>query len=130
MARAIGVAWLAYRWIPAPYIPWVGFALILGNRFPLFHGFRGGKGVANYLGFSAYISPVAALFAIGAWAAAWRLTGHPFIGSFVLILILGVQTVVVVGCHPIAVAGSTLTVGFIAFCHRANILSTWKTAQL
>ncbi|HHC24907.1 MAG TPA: glycerol-3-phosphate acyltransferase, partial [Desulfobacterales bacterium] len=30
--------------------PWIGLSLILGNRFPCFHGFQGGKGVANYLG--------------------------------------------------------------------------------
>ena len=120
LARAMTVAWMAFRWLPPPWVPWIAFTLILGNRYPLFHGFRGGKGVANYLGFSAYFSPVAALLATGAWAVAWRLTGQPFIGSTAMIFTLTVHMAVAFDCHPVAISGAILTAGFILWCHRAN----------
>lgn len=121
MARAVGIAWMAFGWLPPHWVPWSALALVLGNRYPLFHGFRGGKGVANYLGFSAYISPIAALLAAGAWAVAWRLTAVPFIGSIVLVLILALCTMSVLDWHPMAISGSALTAGFILWCHHANI---------
>ncbi|HEY5284699.1 MAG TPA: glycerol-3-phosphate acyltransferase, partial [Polyangia bacterium] len=57
MARAVSVQWVAARSCSPGWIPWAGLALILGNRFPLFHGFRGGKGVATYLGFVGAAQP-------------------------------------------------------------------------
>lgn len=121
MGRAVAVAWAALGWAPGPWVPWIGFAMILGNRYPLFHGLRGGKGVANYLGFSAYLSPITALVATSVWAVAWRLSGHPFIGSIAMVLILATQTVVVVSHESIAMAGVATTVCFILWGHRSNI---------
>ncbi|MBC2711578.1 MAG: glycerol-3-phosphate acyltransferase [Desulfosarcina sp.] len=52
MGRAVAVALVANTLLPFWQVPWVGLGLILGNRFTCFHGFKGGKGVANYLGFT------------------------------------------------------------------------------
>ena len=60
MSRALGVAFIALHLVPLVLVPWAGLGLILGNRFPCLHGLRGGKGVANYLGFTMIIAPVAA----------------------------------------------------------------------
>ena len=50
MGRSMAVAILAAGLLSYSWVPWIGFGLIVGNRYPCFHGFRGGKGVANYLG--------------------------------------------------------------------------------
>jgi len=62
----IGIAmrWgLADQWgIPADY--WValaGFTPVLGHIFPIFLGFKGGKGVATALGVYFFISPAAVI---------------------------------------------------------------------
>lgn len=34
--RAVGLAALAFYLLPAPLVPWVGTALVAGNRFPCF----------------------------------------------------------------------------------------------
>ena len=39
------------------YRAWMGLALVAGSRFPCFHRFRGGKGVAGYLGFLLPLAP-------------------------------------------------------------------------
>jgi glycerol-3-phosphate acyltransferase PlsY len=46
------------------------FGALLGHMFPVWLGFRGGKGVATYLGGAIGVSIIAAL----AFAAAWLLT--------------------------------------------------------
>jgi acyl phosphate:glycerol-3-phosphate acyltransferase len=52
IGRALAVAAVAIHFLDPSLLPWVGLFLVFGNSFPCFHGFRGGKGVANYLGFT------------------------------------------------------------------------------
>ena len=72
IGRALAVAVVAVYFLEGKYLPWAGFFLVLGNSFPCFHGFRGGKGVANYLGFTVLIAPWAALIAVGNLACCLR----------------------------------------------------------
>ena len=95
IGRAVAVAVLATYWLPAPFIPWAVFFLILGNSFPCFHGFHGGKGVANYLGFTAYIAPWSALLAAVIWLAVYGLYRVPFIASFFMVLVINLTAVII-----------------------------------
>lgn len=59
--------WLAWWWCPhiswAPYL--TGLAAIIGHNWPLYFGFRGGKGVAPTIGVMAWLMfPPAALAGI------------------------------------------------------------------
>jgi glycerol-3-phosphate acyltransferase PlsY len=47
VGRALAVAALALYFLDRACVAWPGFFLILGNTFPCFHKFRGGKGVAT-----------------------------------------------------------------------------------
>ena len=58
IARSIGIAVLSIHILKFEFVPIIGFFLILGNRYPCFHQFRGGRGVANYLGFTVILSPL------------------------------------------------------------------------
>jgi glycerol-3-phosphate acyltransferase PlsY len=122
VGRAIGVALISVNLLPAEYVPWSGLALILGNRFPCFHGFRGGKGVANYLGFTTIIAPVAAAASGVAWLVALALFRIPFIASFVMVFILAAGTMIAGNLHRIAVAGVLATVALIYYAHKSNII--------
>lgn len=121
VGKAAVVAWVAYRWLPAHQVSWIGMALILGNRFPLFHGFRGGKGVANYLGFGLFLNPPAAIVGIALWAAGIYLTKHPFIGSFLLVTALTVGIVITLGTTFGTLSGAILTFLLIIGLHHENI---------
>ena len=46
-----------------------GFATFVGHLYPLYHGFKGGKGVASFVGFLLYANPFAALIWFLAWLA-------------------------------------------------------------
>jgi acyl phosphate:glycerol-3-phosphate acyltransferase len=130
IGRAVAVAALAIYWLPAPFIPWAGFFLILGNSFPCFHGFHGGKGVANYLGFTAYIAPLSALIAAVIWLAVYGLYRVPFIASFFMVFVLAVGHDFSFSWNPIAITGAAATFVLILFNHRINIIKYWKSSEL
>ena len=127
--KAAAVAWIAFRWLPNALVPWVGVALILGNRFPLFHGFRGGKGVANYLGFALAINPVAAIVGIGFWAAGIYFTKQPFIGSFLLITVLTAGMVNALGSSITVLPGAMFNLALIFSLHHENIRGFLSPSQ-
>ncbi len=128
-SRAMGVAWMAITYLPLSLVPWVGLGLILGNRYPCFHGFKGGKGVANYLGFFAMITGVMTLFALLAWVIGYSLFRKSFIASFFLILTLGGMVVRDLGNSPVAVVGMCITAIFIVYNHRQNIIELSKNQK-
>ncbi len=121
--RAIAFAALALDLLPFDFVPWIGFALVAGNRFPCFHGFRGGKGVAGYLGFTALISPWAAALSCFIWVIVHRIVRIPFIASFFMILTLGAGVVAASGGEAAPIAGTAATVLLIVFNHRKNIVT-------
>jgi glycerol-3-phosphate acyltransferase PlsY len=115
-------AWL----LPATFLPILGFILVVGNQKPLFHGFRGGKGVASYLGFTAFISPVLAGGSCLAWIFAYGLFRQPFIGSFFMITVLGLGTIIHYSWAWPAITGAGLTMALIGQGHKANIVAYGK----
>lgn len=53
--------------VSAELLAMVGFAAFIGHLYPIFFGFRGGKGVATAFGVILGLSWMAALVAIGIW---------------------------------------------------------------
>lgn len=125
MGRAVAIALAAGRLLPAPFIPWIGFGLILGNRWPCWHGFKGGKGVANYLGFTAGVVPVWALIGALAWGVAHLIWRTPFISSFALIACLTAGTITAAGAGGVGSWGAVATAAFIVASHHRNIRERW-----
>lgn len=121
MARAAAVAFAAAGLLPPAMVPWAGLALILGNAYPCFHGLRGGKGVANYLGFAAVLATPAAVLGILAWGAVFALWRRPFLSSFAMVLVLAAGMLYACGAGGPSLAGTVLTAGFILFRHRQNV---------
>jgi acyl phosphate:glycerol-3-phosphate acyltransferase len=127
--RAVALAALALHLLPFAQVPWIGFSLVVGNRFPCFHGFRGGKGVAGYLGFTILISPWAAALSCLVWVIVHRIVRIPFIASFFMILTLGVGVIAVSGGEVAPIAGTVATVLLIVFNHRKNIVTLLAERQ-
>jgi glycerol-3-phosphate acyltransferase PlsY len=74
--KGVAPIWIAIQWrLPDHWIAIAGLSPFLGHIFPIFLGFKGGKGVATALGIYLVISPVAVvieflLFAALVWK--WR----------------------------------------------------------
>ena len=120
--RAIGLAALALSVLPVVMVPWIGMALVTGNRFPCFHRFQGGKGVASFLGFTIPIAPWGALLSCIAWVVVYRVVRIPFIASFFMILILGGAAVWAGGSEAVSITGTGVTVLLMLFNHRKNVV--------
>ncbi len=88
--RALLLSFLSIHWSGITSTPWVGLFLLLGNRFPCFHQFKGGKGVASYIGFTAALSPLTAALSCLVWVAGYSVFRVPFIASLGMIIILSV----------------------------------------
>jgi glycerol-3-phosphate acyltransferase PlsY len=88
IGRAVLVALTAvFFWIDA-WVPWAGFGLVLGNHLPCFHGFKGGKGVANYLGFCVILLPLGTGAAVIAYLFTIAIVRIPFVASFAMLAVL------------------------------------------
>ncbi|MFC1888483.1 glycerol-3-phosphate acyltransferase [Thermodesulfobacteriota bacterium] len=119
--RAALAAAAGLYFMPVEQIPFVGLALILGNRYPLFHGFQGGKGVANYLGFTMVIHPLMAGISAFLWVAVYKVARKAFVGSFAMVLVLAVGMIMKCGVGWGAVSTTLVTVGVIFWAHRPNV---------
>ena len=76
LPAALGLWWIGV-WAGAG----AGLAAFLGHLFPLFLGFKGGKGVATALGVLAVIAPWAGLGAVACWVVGTGLSRHVSVGS-------------------------------------------------
>jgi glycerol-3-phosphate acyltransferase PlsY len=132
----IGKGVLAVLWLPALVLPGValdadvsrqwlalacGFAVILGHVYPVWFGFRGGKGVATVVGVVGALEPRLLLPLISCWFIVLLLTGYVGLAS----MLAGVALVVAVyvfdaGDTPL-LAFCILITAFVIFTHRANI---------
>ena len=122
LAKSGALSWSALNLLTPGQLPWVGLALLIGNRWPWFHQFRGGKGVAAFLGFTLpVISPVLLLAGTGAYVAVlkWRRTA--FIASFAMLVFLLGGFALRVGSEPGGLFGILLCGLLIVSNHRVNI---------
>ena len=114
-----------------PYADWLaaaaGIAAIVGHIFPVWLGFRGGKGVATGVGVFFILAPVALLCAGVLFVAIVALTRYVSLGSIIaavtIPLFVWLQAVFV---EPVADLWPLLTATItgallILFAHRGNI---------
>lgn len=127
---------------PSVYAEWLvaaaAIATMLGHIFPVWLGFRGGKGVATGVGIFLILAPVALVCAGVLFVAIVALTRYVSLGSIVaaatIPLFVWLQSVFV---EPIADLRPLLTAAIagallILFAHRANIgrLARGNEAQI
>ncbi len=97
---------------------------VAGHVFPIFAGFRGGKGVATGAGALIIIAPLAALWSALGFMIVLGFTGIVSASSMVAALILPVAVALGAQSRPPSIpllAFSTVLALFVLFTHRANI---------
>src|SRR5277367_5526919 len=95
-------------------------AAVLGHVFPVWLGFRGGKGVATALGVLAVLVPLAALAGVVAYALVFALFRISSLGS----LVSGPAAVATAAVWPgtrLALGLTAVLCALILFTHRGNI---------
>jgi glycerol-3-phosphate acyltransferase PlsY len=114
--------WLALRVFPGDR--WVALAValmtVLGHCFPLFLGFRGGKGVSTAMGSYAALATVPFLISLAVFVAAIAGTRYVSLGS--LLASLSFPVIVYLGWKDPGLAGLGLALfAVIALRHAGNI---------
>jgi glycerol-3-phosphate acyltransferase PlsY len=97
-----------------------GFAAVVGHCYPVFYGFRGGKGAATAVGALAVIEPLAIAPMVVTWLVVLVLTGWVGLATMLAAISL-VPALLWLDAPAPAVGFGVLLAGFIVFTHRANI---------
>lgn len=134
----VGKAVVAVQSVPTAFISptlspeWIaaacGFAAVLGHVYPVFHGFRGGKGVATILGTLLALSWPLLLGMLAVWFLMMFVFGFVGLGSMVAASALpliaqyaGARGVIAPEeVLPLTVFGIVCAV-FVVWTHRSNI---------
>lgn len=104
-------------------------AVILGHIFPLFAGFRGGKGVATIAGSVLALSPLALLMSFSTFLIILLIWHYVSLGSImagilypVYMLISGQRSITMIGF-------GILVAAMLIFTHRNNIKRLWNHSE-
>ncbi|HVR79069.1 MAG TPA: glycerol-3-phosphate 1-O-acyltransferase PlsY [Acidimicrobiia bacterium] len=106
-----------------PTVHWAfaaGLAAVIGHCYPIFHRFKGGKGVATGGGVLLFTVPIAALIEIATWAAVVRLTKTASIGSMVIVVIT-IPVLMWQGVAGLSLLWAGLMIVVVVWRHRGNI---------
>jgi len=98
----------------------VGVAAIAGHVFPVWLGFRGGKGVATACGVFLMLAPAATAVAIAAFALTVALTRYVSLGSLVAAVLLP-PAAFFTRSGATTVAAACAAAIMILVSHRANV---------
>lgn len=97
-----------------------GLVAVVGHCYPIFHKFKGGKGVATGLGVLFFTIPLVALIIVATWVVLVKLTKTASISS--LIVVFGtIPLAIWQGVTGMSLVWLLTTVVLIVWRHRGNI---------
>ena len=114
--------WLALQsnmlmWVVAA----VGLAVFFGHLYPIYHRFKGGKGVATALGVMLAISPLLGLAALLTWVVVFAITRYSSLGAIVAAALSPVYAWFLLSAYKDYIITVTVMTVFLIWRHRTNI---------
>lgn len=117
-------AWLGLRFADASNAAWLAyataFAAALGHVWPLWHGFRGGKGAATVVGGIAVLWPMAIPVLLAVWLGTLILTGYVGLSTILTGLTVAILALATQADAPRLVFAVAVAL-LLLFTHRANV---------
>jgi glycerol-3-phosphate acyltransferase PlsY len=95
-------------------------AVFLGHLFPLFHGFKGGKGVATACGILFGINWVLGLATLATWIIVAKFMRYSSLAAIAAAVFGPIYFVFLFGFHPMALA-LLIICSLLIWRHRSNI---------
>lgn len=105
-----------------------GVAAVAGHIYPVWLGFRGGKGVATASGVFSVLSPVPTAIAAAAFAITVGRTRLVSLGSIVATVLLPAIEWLTPGPRAVDIA-ATIVSALILFRHRGNLVRLWARTE-
>jgi glycerol-3-phosphate acyltransferase PlsY len=128
---------LAAGWLPQVAIPGIGLdpavdrewltaacaaSVIIGHVYPLWYGFRGGKGAAALVGALLGIQPALLIPVLVVWLIVLLISGYVGLATICASVALPVYVCATQPLQPPALMTfSVLVAGFVIYTHRSNI---------
>ena len=102
-------------------VPVCGVAVILGHIYPLWYGFKGGKGVATLIGAVLAAAPLLLLPMFAVWLATALLSGYVGLASMLGALALAAAAALDGHAGRPLLLFALVSAALIVFTHRSNI---------
>ena len=106
--------------LPPAMVALVGLAAFLGHLFPVFFGFRGGKGVATALGALLGLEPLLGAAVLATWLAVAGVTRYSSLAALVASVLAPGYAWVLSGDRGLVGAVAVMAV-LLVWRHRANV---------
>ena len=114
--------WLALQsnmlmWVVAA----VGLAVFFGHLYPIYHRFKGGKGVATALGVMLAISPLLGLAALLTWIVVFAVSRYSSLGAILAAALSPAYAWFLLSAYKDYIITVTVMSVFLIWRHRTNI---------
>jgi len=117
--------WLSPRWGLEPMTAAVVAAagVLIGHVWPVFHGFRGGKGAATAVGALLVVWPQGALIGLATWLPVLVLGGWVSLATLAAGIVVCIASLLwsPSGAQPQLIAYTGFVAGAMLWTHRSNI---------
>jgi len=99
----------------------MSIAAIIGHIFPIYAGFKGGKGVATTMGIIMGISPIMALLCVVVFALVLVISHYVSLASIIAVLSFPIWIILYKTTHPWLMAFSIVLPVMVIITHRKNV---------
>ncbi|MEZ0318151.1 MAG: glycerol-3-phosphate acyltransferase, partial [Methylophilaceae bacterium] len=99
----------------------VGLAVFLGHLYPIYHKFKGGKGVATALGVMVAFSGWLAVSVVAVWLVVFLISRISSLSALVAAVLAPVIAWQFLSPYPVYVAVVVVMTAFLIIRHQSNI---------
>ncbi len=111
--------------VSIPMLGWIAFAAIIGHMYPIFFGFKGGKGVATALGSFLGLNFFLGLTCLGTWIITAYIKKYSSLASLVTICLAPLFAIYYM--QTAAIFSPMLFISIIIIAHHhENIQRIWR----
>lgn len=114
-----------------PQIEWAflaGLAAVVGHCYPIFHKFKGGKGVATGLGVLFFTVPLVGLIVVVSWMVLVKITKTASVSSLIVVF-ASIPLALWQGVRGMSLVWLLVTIALVVFRHKANIQRVFRGSE-